>query len=53
MRDVFEPRLAALMNDAQRDGWLEPLIVSRRFCVCGSDRDALVVFDPIGPHVTI
>jgi 5-methyltetrahydrofolate--homocysteine methyltransferase len=49
VRDVFEPRLAAFMRDAQRDGWLEPLIVSGAFA-CASDGDALVVFDPIDPR---
>jgi 5-methyltetrahydrofolate--homocysteine methyltransferase len=45
IREVFEPELAALSEDALRDGWLQPLIVSGAF-PCNSAGDQLIVFDP-------
>ncbi|HEX8966482.1 MAG TPA: vitamin B12 dependent-methionine synthase activation domain-containing protein, partial [Chloroflexota bacterium] len=45
VRDIFEPRLEALMRDARRDGWLQPLIVSG-FFACNASGDELIVFDP-------
>jgi 5-methyltetrahydrofolate--homocysteine methyltransferase len=45
VREVFEPELASLTEDALRDGWLEALIVSGYF-PCSAVGDELVVFDP-------
>jgi 5-methyltetrahydrofolate--homocysteine methyltransferase len=43
MREDFEPRLATLTEDARRDGWLQPLIVSGYFA-CRADGDSLVIY---------
>jgi 5-methyltetrahydrofolate--homocysteine methyltransferase len=48
IREVFEPELASLSEDALRDGWLSPLIVSGYF-PCNASADQLVVFDPARP----
>jgi 5-methyltetrahydrofolate--homocysteine methyltransferase len=48
IREVFEPELASLSEDALRDGWLSPLIVSGYF-PCNASADQLVVFDPAQP----
>jgi 5-methyltetrahydrofolate--homocysteine methyltransferase len=45
VNEVFEPELAALTEDALREGWLEALIVSG-FFPCNASGDALLVFDP-------
>jgi 5-methyltetrahydrofolate--homocysteine methyltransferase len=45
VREVFEPELAALSEDALREGWLEAMIVSGYF-PCNASGDELVVFDP-------
>jgi 5-methyltetrahydrofolate--homocysteine methyltransferase len=46
IREVFEPELASLTEDALRNGWLEPLIVSGYF-PCNAAGDQIVVFDPV------
>ncbi len=43
IRDVFEPRFAVLSDDARRDGWLQPLIVSGYFA-CNADGDSLIIY---------
>jgi len=45
VREIFEPELAALSDDALQGGWLEPLIVSGYF-PCNALGDQLIVFDP-------
>ena len=40
--EVFEPTLARLSDDAQREGWLQPLIVNGYFA-CNADGDDLVI----------
>jgi 5-methyltetrahydrofolate--homocysteine methyltransferase len=45
IREVFEPELASLTEDALRAGWLEPLIVSGYF-PCNAAGEQLIVFDP-------
>jgi 5-methyltetrahydrofolate--homocysteine methyltransferase len=45
IREVFEPQLAQLMDDAVRDSWLEALIVTGYF-PCNAREDSLVIFDP-------
>jgi 5-methyltetrahydrofolate--homocysteine methyltransferase len=47
VREVFEPQLSALKEDALRDGWLEALIVSGYFA-CQSEGDQLLIFDAAG-----
>jgi 5-methyltetrahydrofolate--homocysteine methyltransferase len=42
-RDDFEPRLAALSEEAHRDGWLQPLVVNGYFA-CQADGDSLLVY---------
>jgi 5-methyltetrahydrofolate--homocysteine methyltransferase len=49
--DVFEPELARLQIDAERDGWLEARIVSGAF-PCNADGDQVVVFAPDGQELT-
>jgi 5-methyltetrahydrofolate--homocysteine methyltransferase len=49
VREVFEPQLAELQAEAQRDGWLQPLIVSGYFPV-QSDGQQLIVFHPDQPE---
>jgi 5-methyltetrahydrofolate--homocysteine methyltransferase len=49
IREVFEPELASLTEDALRDGWLSPLIVSGYF-PCNAAGDQLIVFDPSRPE---
>jgi 5-methyltetrahydrofolate--homocysteine methyltransferase len=46
IREVFEPELASLSQDALRDGWLSPLIVSGYF-PCNASADELIIFDPV------
>jgi 5-methyltetrahydrofolate--homocysteine methyltransferase len=43
MRDVFEPGLEALSDDARRDGWLQPLMVSGYFA-CHADGNSLLIY---------
>jgi 5-methyltetrahydrofolate--homocysteine methyltransferase len=44
VRDVYEPTLATLSEDARRNGgWLQPLIVSGYFA-CNADGDGLVIY---------
>ena len=45
VREVFEPELTALTEDALANGWLEPLIVTGYF-PANAAGDELVVFDP-------
>jgi len=45
VRDVFEPTLRRLSEDASRNGWLQPQAVYGYFPV-QSDGNALVVYDP-------
>ena len=45
IREVFEPELASLTEDALREGWLSPLIVSGYF-PCNAAADQLIIFDP-------
>jgi 5-methyltetrahydrofolate--homocysteine methyltransferase len=45
IREVFEPELASLTEDALREGWLEPLIVSGYF-PCNATADQLIIFHP-------
>jgi 5-methyltetrahydrofolate--homocysteine methyltransferase len=45
VRDVFEPKLAELSDDALQGGWLRPLIVSGYF-PCNADGNSLLLFDP-------
>jgi 5-methyltetrahydrofolate--homocysteine methyltransferase len=45
VREIFEPELAALSDDALREGWLDALIVSGYF-PCNAAGDQLIVFDP-------
>lgn len=45
VHDVFEVELERLMDDAIRQGWLEPLMLSGYY-PCNSDGDAVIVFDP-------
>jgi 5-methyltetrahydrofolate--homocysteine methyltransferase len=49
VREVFEPQLAELQEDALREGWLEALIVSGYF-PAQSDGNQVVVFDPNQPQ---
>jgi 5-methyltetrahydrofolate--homocysteine methyltransferase len=49
IREVFEPELASLTEDALRDRWLSPLIVSGYF-PCNGLGDQLIVFDPDQPE---
>jgi 5-methyltetrahydrofolate--homocysteine methyltransferase len=42
-RDRFQPTLAGLSDDARRDGWLQPLIVSGYFA-CAADGDSLLIY---------
>ncbi|MDQ6674438.1 MAG: dihydropteroate synthase, partial [Chloroflexota bacterium] len=48
IREVFEPELASLTQDALREGWLKPLIVSGYF-PCNASAEQLIVFDPDNP----
>jgi 5-methyltetrahydrofolate--homocysteine methyltransferase len=48
-REVFEPKLASLSEDALRAGWLQPLIVCGYFA-CNADGDALDIY--AGPEST-
>ena len=41
--DDIDPRLEALLDDARRDGWLQPLMVSGYFA-CQADGDSLEVY---------
>jgi 5-methyltetrahydrofolate--homocysteine methyltransferase len=45
VREVFEPELARLQEQALRDGWLSADVVMGYF-PCQADGDQLVVFDP-------
>jgi 5-methyltetrahydrofolate--homocysteine methyltransferase len=45
IREVFEPELASLTEDALRAGWIQPLIVSGYF-PCNASGDELIIFDP-------
>ncbi len=49
VREIFEPQLAELQEEAVRDGWLEALVVSGYFAV-QSDGNQLLVFDPRRPE---
>jgi 5-methyltetrahydrofolate--homocysteine methyltransferase len=44
VQDVFEPELRRLQTDAERDGWLEPLMVGGHF-ECHAEADSLIVQD--------
>ncbi len=48
VRELFEPELGRLQEDALVDGWLEARIVGG-FFPCNAEGDQLVVFDP-GRH---
>jgi len=52
VREIFEPELAALSDDALQGGWLEPLIVSGYF-PCNALGDQLIVFDPDGSQTEV
>jgi len=43
VHEVFEPTLARLSDDAQSEGWLQPLIVNGYFA-CNADGDDLIVY---------
>jgi 5-methyltetrahydrofolate--homocysteine methyltransferase len=43
VHEVFEPTLARLSDDAQREGWLQPLIVNGYFA-CNADGDDLLIY---------
>jgi 5-methyltetrahydrofolate--homocysteine methyltransferase len=45
IREVFEPELASLTEDALREGWLSAGIVTGYF-PCNAFEDSLIVFDP-------
>jgi 5-methyltetrahydrofolate--homocysteine methyltransferase len=49
VNQIFEPQLEELKHEAQRDGWLEALIVSGYF-PAQSDGNQLIVFDPDAPR---
>jgi 5-methyltetrahydrofolate--homocysteine methyltransferase len=51
VREVFEPELASLTEDALREGWLEPLIVTG-FFPCNASGDSLIIFSPSGEELT-
>jgi 5-methyltetrahydrofolate--homocysteine methyltransferase len=50
--ETFEPELASLTEDALREGWLEPLIVSGYF-PCNASGNQLIVFDPADHNVEV
>jgi 5-methyltetrahydrofolate--homocysteine methyltransferase len=52
VRDVFEPKLAALSVDAYQSGWLQPLIVSGYFA-CNADGDGLRIYASPGTSATL
>ncbi|MBV9543412.1 MAG: dihydropteroate synthase, partial [Chloroflexi bacterium] len=52
VRELFEPTLAELQEDALRDGWLSALIVSGYF-PANADADQLVVCDPTRPELGV
>ena len=52
VRELFEPELARLQEDALRDGWLEALIVSGYF-PCQSAGDQLIMYDPHRPNLEL
>jgi 5-methyltetrahydrofolate--homocysteine methyltransferase len=43
VKEIFEPELAALSEDALQTGWLEPLIVSGYF-PCNASGEELIIF---------
>ncbi len=50
--ELFQPELERLKEDALRDGWLEPRIVSG-FFPCNAEGNQLLVFDPDRPDVEL
>jgi 5-methyltetrahydrofolate--homocysteine methyltransferase len=52
VREVFEPELALLTEDALRERWLEALIVTGYF-PCNASADQLIVFGPTDAAVEV
>ncbi len=50
--ELFRPELERLQEDALREGWLEPRIVSG-FFPCNAEGNELLVFDPDRPEVEV